>query len=152
MQTNNGNPTSHTLPSGDRNGGADAPDRSFSPDEIPLRGIPPLRGKTEAEREWDRTQALERDHINFLNQHGASLTMTPKIKSLVSVVIAAILLILSAFLPTGTVEIVLQAVAGVAGVVGITGVREMFDLYKSKMKPRITSAPPQIVFDFILLL
>ena len=118
-------------------------------DDIPLRSISPIRGKTDEEKKWDREKALAHDHHKFLNHHGADLTMTPKVKSIVSVALAAILLILSAFLPTGTVEIVLQAVAGVAGVVGITGVREMFELYKTKMKSKTIWGGALVIIGFL---
>lgn len=149
MKQKSDKPTSHSLLSGTHAQGGITPNAARPLGDIPIRSIPPLRGKTDEEREWERQQALGRDHYQFLNQHGADLTMTPKVKSIVSVAIAAILLILSAFLPAGTVEIVIQAVAGVAAVVGITGVREMFELYKSKMKSKTIWGGALVIIGFL---
>lgn len=75
--------------------------------------------------------------------------MTPKIKSITSVVVAAVLLLLSAFLDPGTVDLIVQAAAGIAGAFGITGIREHFNLYKSKMKSKTIWGGVLVIIGFL---
>ncbi len=118
-------------------------------DPIEPRGIPPLGQRSEEEIAWDREQQLARDHSRFLNEHGETLLMTPKIKSILGVVIAALLLIAQAFLPAGTIEIIVQAAAGIAGAFGITGIREHFDMYKSAMKSKTIWGGILVIVGFL---